>query len=330
MNETKATLVQPHSPPPHSLPHQPVLLAEVLASLPSSIKNDPPNDESDNPPNVFSGGPWYLDLTAGRGGHAHAIMSASSPKLQSVLVDQDTESIVYLKQKFASDIQQGKVKLFHQNFSTFPYDDFPKFSFILVDLGVSSPQLDQASRGFSFYHEGPLDMRMNQSSDVLSAGQLIQDLSEDDLINIFQKYGEIRSPYRVVRAIVHDRKLKTFQTTRELAGLIERVEGWRKKGFHPATQYFQALRIAVNDELGVLERSLDKWICSLAPAGRLAVISFHSLEDRIVKNKFKESLQGRPVNKKVIMASREEELANPRSRSSKLRIFENTSRTLNK
>ena len=141
--------------------------------------------------------------------------------------------------------------------------------------------------------------------------------------HLFQEYGEIQKPYRVVKAIVHDRKEKAFTTTRDLAGLVERVDGWRKKGHHPATQYFLALRMKVNEELEILPQALKNLVLGLKPKGRIAVLTFHSLEDRIVKNTFKDLLNlGSPVNKKVIQPQWAETKINSRARSAKLRVFE--------
>ena len=151
-----------------------------------------------------------------------------------------------------------------------------------------------------------------------------RELSEDELNELFKELGEIRSPYRVTRAIVNDRIETPYKTTRELASLIERVEGWQKKGFHPATQFFMALRLEVNQELEVVRKSLNPLIHGLKPKARLAVLTFHSLEDRIVKNAFKDFNDldlGAPLFKKVIQAERDEAKDNPRSRSAKLRIF---------
>ncbi|MFN8942997.1 MAG: 16S rRNA (cytosine(1402)-N(4))-methyltransferase RsmH, partial [Pseudobdellovibrionaceae bacterium] len=181
--------------------------------------------------------------------------------------------------------------------------------------------LDDGSRGFSFLHDGPLDMRMNRNQE-LSAARVLNESSEEELNQIFRNYGEVNSPYRVTRAIVNDRKIKNYETTREVASLIERVDGWRKKGFHPATQYFMALRLVVNSELDGLEKSLPKVMDCLKDKGLLAVLSFHSLEDRIIKNVFKSSELGQNIIKKVIVASDEEVAKNPRSRSAKLRFFQ--------
>jgi 16S rRNA (cytosine1402-N4)-methyltransferase len=165
-------------------------------------------------------------------------------------------------------------------------------------------------------------MRMNQANE-LSAEYIVNTFSEDELNDVFKKYGEIFKPYRVTRALVHDRKENAFKTTRQLAGLIERVDGWKQKGMHPATKYFMALRLVVNRELEVVEESLAQMASRLKPGGRLCVITFHSLEDRIVKNGFKDlSNLGSPVFKKVVVPSDSECAENPRSRSAKLRIFE--------
>ena len=263
----------------------------------------------------------YFDGTFGRGGHYRALKKMA-PQMQSVVMDQDAEALSYAEKEFTTEVQNGELKLISKNFSQFHESNLNLFDMMLLDLGVSSPQLDQSERGFSFYHQGPLDMRMNQQQNI-TAEYIINTWDEEDLISLFQNYGEIHKPFRVVRALVHDRKTKAFKTTQELSGLIERVEGWRKKGFHPATQYFMALRLVVNQELEVLKKALPEMIQALTAGGRLAVISFHSLEDRIVKNIFRDSKEwGQQTHKKVIIASDEEQKSNPRSRSAKLRIFE--------
>jgi len=262
----------------------------------------------------------YFDGTFGRGGHYHALKSLI-PNLTALVCDQDPEAIEYAQQNFTTEVQSGRLLVQHANFSQFSSEKWGTFDIMLLDLGVSSPQLDQSHRGFSFYGDGPLDMRMNTTTGA-TAEMIINESSEEDLIRIFQNLGEVRSPYRVVRAIVNDRKTVPYKTTLQLAQLIERVEGWRKKGFHPATLYFQGLRLAVNQELDVLSEALPKLMQALNPKGRLGVLTFHSLEDRIVKNIFKNSDFGKPVNKKVIVAEREEQLSNVRSRSAKLRVFE--------
>lgn len=286
--------------------HYPVLYKEVLDSL--SVFN---LDQELH----------YMDGTFGRGGH-FSILNSHYPKLISDVFDQDIEAIKFANEKYKTLVESGKLKIHHTNFYKFNEYIDKKFDIILLDLGVSSPQLDQAQRGFSFYHDGPLDMRMNQA-EGLTAEQVVNTFSEDELISLFQKFGEVYKPFRVVRAIVHDRKTKAFQSTKELAGLIERVDGWRQKGHHPATQYFMGLRLFVNSELDVIEKAIPEMIQALNMGGRLAVISFHSLEDRIVKNIFRNSpTWGVPVNKKVIVPTQDECDRNSRSRSAKLRVFE--------
>lgn len=274
-----------------------------------------------------------FDGTFGRGGHARAILT-EWPNTRMVAFDWDAEAVRFGNETFASEIASGQLQLVRASYSEFAdlrrielargsASPWPhEFDVMLLDLGVSSPQLDQADRGFSFYNDGPLDMRMDQRGEQ-TAADIINNWDEQELAKLFIEYGEIHSPYRVVRAIVHDRKVKKpYETTRELASLIERVDGWHKKGSHPATRYFLALRLKVNEELTSLEEALPHLIQALAPGGVLAVISFHSLEDRIVKNVFKSQLEvGQLVNKKVIKPSDDEVARNPRSRSAKLRAF---------
>lgn len=286
--------------------HIPVLLNDIIGAA-QAIEN-----------NVAR----VLDVTAGRGGHLAELMKLF-PNAQFTALDQDRDALDWLQERFVTELSVGKLDLIHGNFrqikslvpATLRYD------FILADLGVSSPQLDQPERGFSFYNDGPLDMRMDQSRGE-TAQEIVASRSEDELIEIFQRLGEIQSPYRVVRAIVNDRKIKPFLRTIELSSLIERIDGWHKKGHHPATRYFLALRLLVNQELDLLPEGIASLIDILQNQGRLAVITFHSTEDRIVKNLFKDNLaQGKLVNKKVIQASWHEQKKNPRARSAKLRIF---------
>lgn len=290
--------------------HIPVMLKEILDHL--------------SPVLSAAEHPRYFDGTFGRGGHLQAILNAF-PNLTAVATDQDPQAIEYGRQKFAKEIADGRLQLLHQNFVDFDAEKLGLFDAMLIDLGVSSPQLDQAERGFSFYHEGPLDMRMDTSKGP-TAADLLAALTEDELNELFKELGEIPKPYRVVRAIVHDRKEAPFVTTKQLASLIERVDGWHRKGFHPATQYFMALRLRVNSELEVVDQVLEKLVKGLKPSGRLAVLTFHSLEDRIVKNRFRSfSELGEPLFKKVIQPEWNEQKQNPRARSAKLRIFERSS-----
>lgn len=286
--------------------HAPVLVREILEAF-------VPLAERPNPRG--------FDGTFGRGGHFRAVNELFGGRLESVVMDQDPEAIASANENFRTLVESGKLRVRHGNFSEFSQQELGRFDIMMLDLGVSSPQLDRGERGFSFYHDGPLDMRMN-TEQLLTAETIINTATEDQLNQMFQELGEVRRPFRVVRAVVHDRKTKAFKTTRELAGLIERVDGWRVKGQHPATQYFMALRLTVNDELGVLREALPKMMDALNDKGRLAVLTFHSLEDRIVKNVFRDSEIGFPVNKKVIVASQDEERANPRARSAKLRVFQ--------
>lgn len=286
--------------------HYPVLLQEVLAGF---------------YPQRSLEAPQYFDGTFGRGGHYSALRFVH-PNMIATVMDQDKTAIEFAHARFKTDVEASRLKIIHGNFTQFTEHPLETFDMMLLDLGVSSPQLDQAERGFSFYHDGPLDMRMNQQQGM-TAEMLVNTASEEDLIRIFKEYGEVHRPFRVVRAIVNDRKEKAFQTTRQLAGLIERVDGWQIKGFHPATMYFMALRLAINSELEVVAKAIPAMIRALRPKGRLAVISFHSLEDRIVKTLFKENeSMGRIVTKKVIVPTQEECDLNSRSRSAKLRIFE--------
>lgn len=281
--------------------HVPVLLNEVIESF-SSLK-----DRSDL---------VYVDGTFGRGGHFEALQNKYKI-VRAIACDQDLEAITYGKAKFPN------VEFHHENFLNFAEKNQTPLDMVLLDLGVSSPQLDQSERGFSFNKDGPLDMRMNQNG-RLTAKEIINEFSAEELEDIFKVYGEVQRPGRVIRAIVSDRIKKPFENTLELAGLIERVDGWTKKGFHPATQYFMALRLAVNNELGVVEKSIPLFISQLRDGGVLSVISFHSLEDRIVKNLFKDSEAeeiGYTIHKKVIVPTEEECKINPRARSAKLRVF---------
>lgn len=283
--------------------HVPVLLSEVLAGL------DPQPGES------------YLDLTAGYGGHARKILDVTRNYKDSVLVDRDNFAIEYLKQQFSTDL-----KIIHMDFYSAVLQLLQcgkTFDIILADLGVSSPQLDIKERGFSFRYDSPLDMRMDRRQ-KLDAATIVNKYSEKELADIFIKYGEIPSgrAHMYARVIVHHRPI---QSTRELAELIRvRIHGYSRT--HPATQVFQALRIVVNDELRELEQTLPLLPKLLNPNGRLGIITFHSLEDRLVKDYFKQaSSYGEEsklaiINKKPIIAESEELVINPRSRSAKLRL----------
>lgn len=293
--------------------HKPVLLREVLESF-STLR--------DRPELI------YYDGTYGRGGHFRAVQAEYSPVI-SYVTDQDQAAVDQARADWAEPIAAGRVRVYHRNFYDFINSDIlakdgggaPLLDLALLDLGVSSPQLDQAERGFSFNKDGPLDMRMNQTGGR-TAADVVNGCSAEELTEIFRVFGEVPNPARVVRALVNDRAATPFTRTLQLAGLIERVDGWKKKGFHPATQYFMALRLVINRELEVIAESLPLLIGQMRDQGRIAVITFHSLEDRIVKNIFKDSTAGFLVNKKVIVPSEEECKMNVRARSAKLRIFQ--------
>ena len=285
--------------------HKPVLLRELLSLF----------SEEKAPKNI-------LDCTFGRGGHSLAFLK-KFPKTFVLALDRDQIAIEF--GMALKEVKQKRLKLLKQNFYEFPYvfKEKRKFDLVLMDLGLSSPQLDEGERGFSFYREGPLDMRMDQSQS-LSAGDIINQYSKNDLVQLFKNYGEIRKPYKVVSDIVTQRKRKKIRTTTELSQLIQRHYGFSKHK-HPATTWFLALRIAVNGELAGLEHCLRAYLELLKPNAYWAVISFHSLEDRIIKQAFRQFFKegkGELYNKKVIQAQKEEKQKNPRSRSAKLRVFQ--------
>ncbi|HAG90514.1 MAG TPA: 16S rRNA (cytosine(1402)-N(4))-methyltransferase [Bdellovibrionales bacterium] len=292
--------------------HIPVLLNEVLEMAFSK--------EDGNPAGTF----W--DGTFGRGGHSQALLEKHS-SLEVFGTDRDQAAIDYGQKNFESLLEKGRLTLRHFNFHDFKtLEDFGRgegFAGALFDLGVSSPQLDEPERGFSFYHDGPLDMRMDQTQE-LSAATIVNTWSTEDLVQLFREYGEISRPHRVVQQIVERRETRPFETTMDLSYLIERTFGWRKKGKHPATNFFLALRMEVNEELSELEEALRNILeKAIQPKGRLMVITFHSSEDRIVKKLFKGSPHlGMNLTKKVIAPERAEILLNPRSRSAKLRVFQ--------
>jgi len=295
--------------------HAPVLLNEVLIAL-----------------QPYSGG-VYIDGTVGAGGHAAAILSQAQPEGRLFGLDQDPMALALARQQLAPFGTQ--VTLIHANFEQLGRLALPQVDGILLDIGVSSMQLDQNERGFSFQTDGPLDMRMNTTTGE-TAADLVNTLPEDELANLIYQYGEEPRSRRIAKAIVQARPI---ERTLPLAQLIAKVKPGYSR-IHPATQTFQALRIAVNDELGVLARVLPQAIALLKPSGRLAVITFHSLEDRIVKQFFKQESTDclcpteqpfctcqhhatlRLITKKPITAAESEIAVNPRARSAKLRVAE--------
>jgi 16S rRNA (cytosine1402-N4)-methyltransferase len=258
----------------------------------------------------------YLDATVGGGGHSKLILEAA-PESCLVAIDQDTQALAAAQAQLA-DFQE-RVQFWHGNFADYDPGDM-QFDGIIADLGVSSAQFDIPERGFSFRHEALLDMRMNQQQS-LTAAEMINHWDEAKLADIFYVYGEERLSRRIARRIVERRPLKT---TTELAETIFYCvpKSYRYARIHPATRVFQALRIAVNQELAVLEKFLKISPLWLKPGGRIGIISFHSLEDRIVKHTFKESELLRVLTKKPIVPQTEEMERNVRSRSAKLRLAE--------
>lgn len=264
----------------------------------------------------ISEGGHYLDATVGGGGHTRLILEAA-PDVRVTAIDQDEDALAAAKKALLE--YSGMVTFISRNFASY---EFPaaKFNGIIADLGVSSYHLDSPERGFSFRNEGDLDMRMDRRKS-LTAAEIINHWDERTLANIFFEYGEERLSRRLARRIVEQRP---FQTTTELAQTIAASVNakYRHGRIHPATRVFQALRIAVNEELKSLENFIEKAPQSLVPGGRIAIISFHSLEDRIVKHRFRDSSLLKVLTKKPITASEEEIKINSRSRSAKLRIAE--------
>lgn len=266
-------------------------------------------------------GESYLDLTAGYGGHADKILEVTQDYNAAVLNDRDQNAIDYLNAKY----QKKKPKLLHNDFYSTALqlvENNKKFDMILADFGVSSPQLDKEERGFSFSKPARLDMRMDQSQE-LDAWRVINKWRESELTDIFERYGE-EKPGRakmLAREIVTHRPI---DTTTELAELIRHKSPFSHT--HPATKIFQAVRIVVNDELGEIERTLPLLPKLLNPGGRVGIISFHSLEDRLVKDYFKEASDKgieselKILTKKPIVADAAELVNNPRARSAKLRV----------
>jgi 16S rRNA (cytosine1402-N4)-methyltransferase len=299
----------------HQNKHQPVLIDEVVRVL------SPRAGES------------YLDGTAGFGGHAQAIVDQIGPSAQVTLVDRDSNAVAYLATKF-----QDQAEILHMSYAEAAeqlLEQGNRFDMILLDLGVSSPQLDNPERGFSFQNDAPLDMRMDQSQ-ALTAEHMINTYPHNELERILREYGEEHRARSIVAAIIAARPVKT---TRQLADIVRRAIGSSGK-INPATKTFQAIRIAVNSELTQLEEALPFLTKILTPGGRLAVISFHSLEDRIVKQFFDHESRDcvcppkqpictcnhqasmRKLTPKAITGDSTEIVSNPRARSAKLRAAE--------
>ena len=301
-------------------PHLPVLYHSIITALrPTSTGK-------------------YLDATVGAGGHARGILDASSPDGELLGMDLDEQALAIADQRLKTF--SGRYTLIHASYITLldalQNAGWESVDGIVIDLGLSSMQLDTPERGFSFRHDGPLDMRFNPKRGI-SAAELINQTSEKDLADILWRYGEEKQSRRIARAIIAARPV---DTTGQLAKIIASAYKGKRGKTHPATRSFQALRIAVNQELHAVETFLPRAVQALAPGGRLAVISFHSLEDRIVKQYFaheskdcicppeqpvctcghKASLER--ITRRPIVADEEEIAANPRARSARLRIVE--------
>ncbi len=287
--------------------HEPVLLKEVMDLLVT--------DQSGT----------YLDATLGLGGHSQAILEALSPAGRLIAVDMDPEALAHAKRRLAP--HEGRLRVVRANFrnlsQVFQGQAGATLSGALFDLGVSSLQLDKPSRGFAFRHDGPLDMRLDPDG-ALTAARIVNEWPQEQLELLLREYGEETAAPRIARWIVEARVHERLETTVQLKRLIE--ERLVRPGrIHPATKTFMALRIAVNQELENLTRGLESVLAHLKPGARLAVISFHSLEDRIVKNLFKslvEHGQCAAVTDSPLCAEPAEVAANPRSRSAKLRVVE--------
>ena len=283
---------------------------------------------------------WYVDATYGRGGHSAEILARLGAQGRLLALDKDWDAVAHGASRFAAD---GRFTIRHAGFEELevvvaPWLAGRKLDGVLFDLGVSSPQLDQPERGFSFAHDGPLDMRMNTAVGA-TAAEWLASASQQELADVLFRYGEEPRARQIAAAIVRAREVTPLTTTRALADLIAVRAGRGESRIHPATRAFQAIRIAVNAELAALERALPQAVALLATGGRLVVISFHSLEDRIVKRFFAREARGdeayaglpnvppharprlRLVGRLVRPAADEVE-DNPRARSARLRIAE--------
>ena len=260
----------------------------------------------------------YADGTLGGAGHAASLLTASSPTGWLYGCDRDGAAIEAAGARLSGEFA-GRFEIRRGNFAELA-DWVPAgvCAGVLLDLGVSSPQLDSAGRGFSFQQDGPLDMRMDDR-ESRTAADVVNDTGVEELAGIFWELGGERESRRFARAIVHDRAQRRFGSTRQLAELIERLSPRQGRKAHPATKVFQALRIAVNDEIGALKRGLAAAVKILRPGGRLAVITFHSLEDRVVKEFGREQARDYTFDGPVDVPELRD---NPRSRSAQLRVME--------
>jgi 16S rRNA (cytosine1402-N4)-methyltransferase len=293
--------------------HVPVLLREVMEML------------------DVQAGDSIIDATLGGGGYTNALLTAVAPHGRVLALDCDPGAIERVR-SFDWAIEAGaRLQLEHGSFGDVQHiveaQNFPSPAAIVADLGWSSLQLADSRRGFSFQDDGPLDMRLDPTSEHPTAAQLLKMQSEQELETMIRTLGEERHAPRIARAIVSKRQSAPIVTTKALADLITEATPRRGK-IHPATRTFQALRIAVNDELGVLQQAIPEMLSVVRSGGRIAIVSFHSLEDRIVKRIFRSAEErgiGTRVTKRPLRPSGEEITNNPRSRSARLRVFETTS-----
>ena len=287
----------------------------------------------------ISGSDIAVDATYGRGGHSREMLRRLGKKGRLVVVDQDPEAIAHAREHLGED---PRVTIWHGSFADLDVmardtGVEERVNGLLLDLGVSSPQLESPERGFSFREDGPLDMRMNPGVGESAAAWLAR-ADQAEITRVIKEYGEERYARRIARSIVMARAEEPIERTAQLAAIVARAAGPSPAGRHPATRTFQAIRIHVNDELGALEQALDTGIAILAPGGRIAVISFHSLEDRRVKQTFRRLASAPPASRRMPVApdfapslrlvgkkirpDESEERANPRARSACLRIAE--------
>lgn len=302
--------------------HQSVLLHEAVEALVTDVNG------------------FYVDGTFGRGGHSRAILGQLSASAQLMAIDKDEQAIAEAHRQFAQDsrfvIKHGSFARLQEWLQADAKQGY--VDGILLDLGVSSPQLDEAQRGFSFMNDGPLDMRMNRTVGQ-TAAEWINAADELDIARVLKEYGEERFSKRIAKAIVEQRLIAPFETTKQLSKVVSEANPAWEKGKHPATRAFQAIRIHINDELSDLDATLDQALQALSIGGRLVVISFHSLEDRRVKRFIRQQVKGddmpaglpirdEQLNKrmrhigKAIKASAQELSSNPRARSAVMRVAE--------
>jgi 16S rRNA (cytosine1402-N4)-methyltransferase len=266
-----------------------------------------------------------LDCTVGAGGHSFGLLERSSPDGQLVGLDADPAALDLAAARLAPFA--GRFELRNANFGRLGDLHIEPVDAVLFDLGLSSMQLESSGRGFSFRLDEPLDMRFDAHADVPTAAELLNSLSEAELERILREFGEEPRARRVARSITQRRQQRPFTRTPDLVAAVTAALGPARGRIHPATRTFQALRIAVNDELGALERGLEAAVGLLEPGGRIAVISFHSLEDRIVKWRFRGWADQHSLTiltRKPLVPSRDEQRTNPRARSAKLRVAERT------